>query len=275
MKSPLFRVFGLCAVLYGLAPAAHAQVTGEIAAIPKECGSLGPGDYQESPLPNVVEALKIRKKIIILAIGSTSATMRGPVRGGYYSIIERTLEAAFKPLDVEIIHRGVSGELAADAAVRIKNEVALTRADLVLWQLGTADALARVPIYEFRNTITDQIRWLREHKVDVILVGLRYAANLAKDPQYIGIRTILADVAKAEKVVRLSRFDAEQALAKVKRDSTEGFASANGTEASYVCTAEYITRAIAAGLFVRKGVPPALPPGQNAPPPAPKSPAPI
>ena len=77
-----------------------------------------------------------------MCIGATSASLRGPVSGGYFAVVERYLEAAFKGLDVQVVHRGVSGELAADAAERIKTEVALTNADLVLWQLGTADALA-------------------------------------------------------------------------------------------------------------------------------------
>ena len=64
------------------------------------------------------------------------------------------LESTFKGLDVEVVHRGVSGELAADAAERIKTEVALNDADLVLWQLGTADALAQVPVAAFYVTVT-------------------------------------------------------------------------------------------------------------------------
>lgn len=253
--------------ILGSAMPAAAQAPGEIAAVPKECVGPGTSEVQDPYLPNVAIALRDRKKIVILAIGSTSATMRGPIRGGYYAIVERILEKAFKPLDVVIIHRGVSGELAADAANRIKTEIALTKADLVLWQVGTADALAHVPIYEFRNTVTGQIRWLKEHKVDVILVGLRYAAPLANDPYYLGIRNIIADVARDEKVIRLRRYDAEQALSKLNRDTAEGFDFAQNSEASSICTAEYIARAIAAGLFIKKG--PARPGAPGALPNAP------
>lgn len=254
----------LMLLLAGIPTPAPAQAPGEIAAIPKECAGPGATEVQDPYLPNVAAALRDRKKIVILAIGSTSATTRGPVRGGYYAIVERILEKAFKPLDVVIIHRGVSGELAADAAGRIKTEIALTKADLVLWQVGTADALAHVPIYEFRNTVTAQIRWLKEHKVDVILVGLRYAASLANDPSYVGLRNIIADVARDEKVIRLRRYDAEQALSKLNRDTSEGFDFAQNSEASSICTAEYIARAIAAGLFIKK--PPARPGAPPVPP---------
>jgi hypothetical protein len=124
-----------------------AQGTGGpvLAPAPKACETPGTQVISASPLPNVAIALKDRKQIKILAVGSTSASLRGPVSGGQYAMVERFLESNFKGLDVNIVYRGVSGELAADAADRIKNEVALTGADLVLWQLGTADALAQVP----------------------------------------------------------------------------------------------------------------------------------
>ena len=91
-------------------------------------------------------ALRDRKKIRILAIGATSIARRDSAPGGYHSIIEQFLERTFKGVDVEIFNRGVSGELARDPADRIRTEVALTEADLVLWQVGTADALARMPV---------------------------------------------------------------------------------------------------------------------------------
>ena len=170
----------------------------------------------QSPLPNVSTALKQRKKINILAIGGTSASLRGPVSGGYYAVVERFLEATFQGLDVEIVHRGVSGELASDAAERIKTEVALNSSDLVLWQLGTADALAQVPVEEFQTTITQMVEWLKEHKIDVILVGLRYTRSMVRDEHYQAIRAAIQHVAKEQNVLRISRYEAEETLERIR-----------------------------------------------------------
>ena len=74
--------------------------------------------------------------------------------------------------------------MSAQAATRIKNEVALHEPDLVLWQVGTNDALAYVPLDEFETTIVDTVRWLKEHKVDVVLVGLQYVDRMAQDDHY-------------------------------------------------------------------------------------------
>ena len=74
------------------------------------------------------------------------------------------LESALKGIDVVMINRGVSGELAAGAAIRMKNEVALEEPDLVLWQVGTNDALAYVETSEFAAIVKDQIDWLKAHR---------------------------------------------------------------------------------------------------------------
>lgn len=123
----------------------------------------------------MARALQSRKSIKILAIGASSFGHRG--RAGYTALIETMLEQALKGIDVVMINRGVSGELAADAQVRIKNEVAINEPDLVLWQVGTNDALAFVPLEALRATVSETVQWLREHNVDVVIAGLQYGAS--------------------------------------------------------------------------------------------------
>jgi lysophospholipase L1-like esterase len=256
-KAVMRRVAASAAVLavaaLGLAAPVRAQQGGPVLSpVPKACEAPGTQVIAESPLPNVAIALKDRKKITILAIGATSASLRGPVSGGYYSVVERYLETAFKGLDVEVVHRGVSGELAADAAERIKTEAALAHADLVLWQLGTADALAQVPVADFYATVVDTVAWLREHKIDVILVGLRYTRSMARDLQYQAIRTAIKEVAKEKHVLRIGRYEAEEVLEGLRRKQGDAMSEAEITDANYVCMAEYLARAIAAGLFLKE-----------------------
>ncbi len=264
------RAILVAAVVACGAGLASAQNATAVAPLPKEC--VGPANATPAsvPLPNVAAALKARKTLNILAIGGTSASLRGPVSGGHYATVERFLEQTFKGLDVEIVHRGVSGELAADAAERIKNEVALTKADLVLWQLGTADALARVPIDDFKTSVSETLQWLKEHKVDVILVGMRYTRVIARDPQYQKTRQVVELTAKQQNVLRINRYEAEEALAKLRKNQGVDLPEVEVTDSNYACIAEYVARAIVAGLFV-KDRPPAH--GAGAPPPG-KAPGP-
>lgn len=233
-----------------IAPAL-AQDRPPMAPLPKHCEAhSGEATIAASPLPSIARALKERKKITILAIGGTSASLRGPVSGGHYAVVERLLEQTFRGLDVEIVHRGVSGELAVDAAERIKTELALVNADLVLWQLGTADAFAQLPVEDFTRVVVEMLRWLKEHKTDVILVGLRYAQSMARDPQYQAIRKAIQAIAKEQNVLRIGRYDAEATMDRIRAEQGVEISEAEVTEAGYVCLAEYLARAIAAGLFV-------------------------
>jgi lysophospholipase L1-like esterase len=204
----------------------------------------------DSPLPNVAAALQQRKQIRILALGAASLARRGGKRGGHIDEIRQILQSAIKGLDVVMINRGVSGELSAQAAMRIQNEVALNEPDLVLWQVGTNDALAYVPLDELETTIVDTLRWLKEHKVDVVLVGLQYVDPMEQDGHYRAVRELLRNIAAKENVMIVRRYEAQRLL-------TQAQSSGGGllpdeferSEAGYVCLSQYLARAITLGIF--------------------------
>jgi acyl-CoA thioesterase-1 len=216
----------------------------------QECQQGGDALVAESPLPNVAAALANRKSMRILTIGASAAAGRRSTRGGYTKLIETILERAVKGIDVVMINRGISGELAADAAIRIKTEVALNRPDLVIWQVGTNDALAYVSIGFIKLTVVDTIRWLRDHKVDVILVGLQRVDQMRRNQHYLAMRDELRKIAADENVIIVRRDEAMELINKAK---TEGGIPLpdefEATESGYTCLAQYVARAISVGVF--------------------------
>jgi lysophospholipase L1-like esterase len=236
------------------APGVAAQTAQEAPAPPappaisKECGEAA---SSESPLPNSAAALQKRKRVKLLAIGSSSTAVLGLGRNGS-PLLERILEKTIKGLDVEIVNRGFSGELAEAAGERIRLEVALNAPDIVLWQVGTNDALAQVPVDAFEQSVVETVRWLKEHHVDVILVGSHYARRLAKDTHYQAIRTSLRRVAIAENVLRIGRYETMEILARTEANSDRPAQEDFGlTETGYNCMAQYIARTISVGLFAK------------------------
>ena len=162
------------------------------------------------------------------------------------------LERALKGVDVVMINRGVSGELAASAASRMKNEVALDEPDLVLWQVGTNDALAGVATEEFAATVKDQIDWLKAHKIDVVLVGLQFAKEMVRDPHYVEIRETLRKLAAQENVIVIRFFEAMQIIDQAQNTGPEPVAEEfSRDEAGYNCLAQYVARAITLGVFAK------------------------
>ncbi len=221
--------------------------------LPAACETPGTQVITASPLPNIATALKSRKKINIMAIGSTSASLRGPVTGDRFAALERFLEATFKGLDVEILHRGVSGELAVNAAERISTEAVLAKADVVLWQLGTADALAQIPVGDFKSAVSQTIGWLKNHNIDVILVGMRYTHSMTKDEHYQAIRQTILNIATEQNVLRVGLYEAEETLEKIRSKQGIVLSEIEATDSDYTCVAESLARSIAVGLFTRPG----------------------
>ncbi len=249
------------------APAQPAQTEQKqeesLPPVTRECQVGTTEVVTQSPLPNVLKAWRERQKIIILAIGAAPIVRRDASAGGYYDLVEQLLEQTFKGLEVEIVHRGVSGELVRDAGARIKMEVALVKPDLVLWQVGTADALARLPTEDFERSLGKTLVWLKAHDVDVALIGLHYIKALTKDPHYQAIRKSIKKVATELGVLRVGRYEAMETISRLRGEQGTPAGRSRLTEAAYECSAEYLARAIATGLFHKDRPKPADKPPSN------------
>ncbi len=203
-----------------------------------------------APLPHVVAALKTSKKLHILVIGSPIGIGRGP-RKSYPVVLEGLLEHALTGIDVNIVDRPVSGETVDTAAERIRTEVALSRPDLLIWQVGANDALARMPPSEYESALRDGVRWAKEDGVDVLLVGFEANPWLHDDREVLAVREATGRVAKTEDVLYLRRFDAMQFLARTRNRVEQGdepFPAEVGDD----CMAELVAQALAANLVLRR-----------------------
>ena len=207
------------------------------------------------PLPNVGRALASHKTLEILAVGSAATGTIGLSNGikSYPVQLEDMLKASLNGVDVDIINRGTGGEVAQTSADRIRSEVALVKPDLVLWQLGTNDALARVDPEQFIEIVESTIAWLKGNDIDVVLVGLQYTTRFAKDESYFAIRQALEKIAQDRKVLYIKRYDAMKFIAQTRAvvhlmASDNYHLSDMGTQ----CQAEHVARAMIASLFVRR-----------------------
>jgi lysophospholipase L1-like esterase len=238
----------------GAAGVSAQPATGDRASpLSTECQVAGISLGGSAALPNLAKALKENRPIRVLSIGASAYAGWDPKRGGYHRVIEALLEKTFKGLDVKIIDRGFSGELARAVAERLNVEVALTDPDVVLWQTGTSDAMARIPVEEFKETLTDMVRWLKAHDVDVVLVGLQYSRGVANDTHYQLLRAAVKEVADAEKVLRVGRYEAMEIIDRARAvNGQPGPDDLVIAEAGYVCMAEFVARAISTALFAKR-----------------------
>lgn len=255
------------------------QQPAQAGGIEKLCAEAAEASRGLAPLPFTAKALRERKRIKVLAIGATPLNERDQVQG-HYARVEKVLETGFKGLDVEIVDRGVSGEMARDGADRIKTEVALNKPDLIFWQVGVADALALTPADELKLTLQRTVQWLKAHEVDTVLIGLRYQRKLIGNAGYQQIRSAIKDVVREEAILRIGHYESVEAMDRVRRQEGQPASELDLTDAGSICLADFLSRALAVGLFAkpRTDQPPASGGSQGSAPgkaqPAPQGPAP-
>lgn len=83
------------------------------------------------------------RRLRVLAVGSSSIEGVGASRPelGFTPLLETGLERRLPGVDVTVANRGIGGENTAGAADRLAKELSAAKPDLLLWQLGTNDAL--------------------------------------------------------------------------------------------------------------------------------------
>jgi lysophospholipase L1-like esterase len=172
---------------------------------------------QASPvltLPRLGHALRTTHAARILAIGSSSTAGVGASSPSktYVARLETDLETALTGTKFEVISHGLSGEVAQGAADRMKREVDYATPDLVIWQVGTNDALRHVAIDGFKNCLKKTLAWLKEQNVDVILINPQYSDTLVQDLFYKDVVAAIDAVAREQQVIVVDRFEAMHSL---------------------------------------------------------------
>lgn len=244
-------LLGALGLLLAATAPVRSQQPGMMAnGLQKLCSEAAEANRSFADLPFTAKALREKKRIKVLAIGATPLHERDQVQG-HYAQVEKFLESSFKGLDVEIVDRGVSGELARDGAIRIKNEVALNKPDLVFWQVGVADALALTPATELKETLSRAVKWLRKHEVDVVLIGLRYQRSLVGHAGYQQIRSAIKDVVREENILRIGHYESVEALDRLRSREGDQASELDLTDAGTICLADFLSRALAVGLFAK------------------------
>jgi acyl-CoA thioesterase I len=202
-------------------------------------------------LPRLGRALRETGTAKVLAIGSSSTAGVGassPSRT-YTARLEVDLETALSGTDFDIIGHGLSGEVAQGAADRMKREVEEVKPELVIWQVGTNDALRHVAIDSFKNCLKKTLAWLKEQQIDVILINPQYGDQLIKDSYYEDVVNAVADIAREADVLLVDRF---QSMRKLQHERGDRFYLSTDNlhmnDEGYRCLAEQLATTIIAAL---------------------------
>ncbi len=258
MAKPRTWLIGIASLLISCPASAEQPSSWQVAGLTRAATELSNDCKVKSAygpraaLRSMRQALKERRTVKVLAIGSSSTVGVGASSpaAAYPVRLESNLEAFLPGLDVQVTNRGVSGETGHEAVERLKLEVAENEPDLVLWQVGTNDAMARIDEDEFADTLRSALRWLTANHIDVMLIDPQYVERLASDHHYTDIVKTIGRIAREERVLLVNRFEAMADLAKRGGNATYLAQDLfHPNDLGYRCMAEYAARAIAAGIL--------------------------
>lgn len=246
-------LFGAAAILLAIlgAPAVAQQSADAGSGEPglsMECRVPGAQLYTAAKLGSVKAALTENRPIKILAIGGSAAP---GASASYPAKLEAALEQALPKVDVVIDHRGLPGEIASGAAERVRTMVAEAEPDLVVWQVGTHDAIARVDADAFASALDEAVAWIRSHGIDVVLVDPLYTASMAADADYNRIVEAVRTVATQQQVPLVRRYEALRYLSR-RSDKGEGHMLGRQfrlNDLGLRCMAEHVALTIATSLM--------------------------
>jgi acyl-CoA thioesterase I len=152
--------------------------------LPPECAalrrSLTPGDLTRT-------AERVRKgALVILAIGSSSTEGVGastPI-ATYPARLEHELKQFVPGLDVRVVVSGVGGETADQTLARLVSQIAALQPHLVIWQVGTNDALSEGGEDRFRSLVERGVEAVVNAGADLVLLNQQFFPGITKKERY-------------------------------------------------------------------------------------------
>jgi acyl-CoA thioesterase I len=143
----------------------------------------------------------------ILAIGSSSTEGIGATSpaNAYPAKLEKELEER-TGVDFDVKNAGVGGELAAKTLERLKSALKSGWARLVIWQVGTNDALVGVDEALFRATVKAGIAAARAAGIPLMLVDPQFTLKSPDAGRYERFVKMVDDIGAADHVPVLSRY---------------------------------------------------------------------
>jgi lysophospholipase L1-like esterase len=204
-------------------------------------------------------ALNAGLPLRIVALGSSSTAGSGATAPDrtYPAQLEQLLRHRFPAARIEIVNRGRGGETVAANLARIDRDVLALQPDLVIWQVGTNDALRGIPLATIRAGLQEGITKLRATGADVVLLDPQPLNSKIQEAAVERVEALLVDVANATKTVLLPRHRLMDYWVESGQFTPTSLLGPDGlhmTDASYRCLAERI-----ADLFPMPAPPTARP----------------
>jgi lysophospholipase L1-like esterase len=139
-------------------------------------------------------------KIVALGGGSTAGAAAGDPAKTWPARLQAVLRQRHPGLPVTVLNKGVARQTAQNMVDRMAADVLSERPQLVLWEVGIADAVGAVEVEEFAHALQAGLDLLADNQIDAMLIDMQFGRGAAAVINYEPYRDALrqaADVADA------------------------------------------------------------------------------
>lgn len=201
-------------------------------------------------LPYVNRAVGSRRSLAIVAIGSSSTAGVGAsdLEHTYPAVLAEELRHRWPQIAVNVINKGVGGELSSEMLARFERDVLPYHPQLVIWQTGSNQLLLKSGnIDEYIENLRDGISRLKAAEADIVLMDPQFAPRILARPMHLSVVDAIAAMGNDMNVAVFQRFAVMRHWVSSGQYKIEEIVSSDGlhmNDLSYAC----IARLLAGGL---------------------------
>jgi len=206
-------------------------------------------------LPVTRAAISRNRPITVVALGSSSTEGAGasaPDRT-YPARLDALLHMSWPGAAVTIRNKGVGGQTVDAVMARLDADVLAEKPTLVIWQVGTNEALRGMDPAYFEARLDEGLRRIAAIGSDVILMDYQIAPRMPAQEKRAEYRAIIAKEAAAHGVSLFSRADLMRAWLAIDPGASDmiGPDGLHQSDRGYACLAASLDSAIVAATAPR------------------------
>lgn len=250
----------VCATLLALSTGVPVNAALADDACPRAKSML----MQKARLKDLAKRVSAKTGLKVLAIGSSSTRGIGassPTKS-YPARFELDLEKQFGA-DVDVVNAGVNGETADATMARLEERVTAEKFDLVVWQVGTNDAVKGADEQAFRAFVELGVKLVKSKQMDIVLLDPQFFPSVKDPARYERFVKIIEQVGEETSTPVLSRYKLMKDWAEKAPDDLKNMLSGDGfhmSDRGYSCLSNAMAHAVTDLI-----APPAPPRNQTQP----------
>ena len=203
-----YKLFLLLPVVFVGGTSSYAQDPTGASSPSSACLAFKSGMSLGAPLTRIKAKLQAGERLIIVALGSSSTTGFGTFRSGgaFPDVMKQELLRLRPSARIELINSGRNMDTIPGNIARLDEDVLRHMPDLVVWQLGSNDAMWRGIAENAKETVSATVKRLKAANADVVLMDLQYAPLVLISGRHSRMEKLIAEIAREQNVGLFPRF---------------------------------------------------------------------